>query len=143
MRDDHEIADDSTSMPLPGGLAIERLIQSAGNYVTASADLRPRVIEVARERASDRRMCWRIFSVMAAAVMCVVIGTAVSQRFDQMSDFSSVMDEPILHGPDDTTRYLDRRDWALADAIVRWRHELASKFSDPLRDQQHNGVARD
>jgi hypothetical protein len=51
---------------------IEALVRSAGSYVQASRDLRPRVLETAREERDEQRLARRIWQ---AAVLVVLIAT--------------------------------------------------------------------
>jgi hypothetical protein len=112
---------------------IESLIASAGSFLAVSNDFRPNVIEAAKERAADRRLCWRFFGVAVAAVFCFMIGASVSARVDPLENPSLRSIERAMNGSDIDSQYHDGREWALADAYARWRHYLASRLAGSTR----------
>lgn len=61
---------------------LELLVRAAGNYVQASSDLRPRVLESARAQRSDRRVqkYLRRITLCAALVVAAVTGLSKTYR---------------------------------------------------------------
>jgi len=81
---------------------VESLIRSAGDYVRASDDLRPRVLEIARLQVNERRMRRRFWQSAAVALFCVVLTSSLVQRLDsavgtkaQTSVWTSPMFVPV------------------------------------------------
>ena len=58
---------------------VEALVRSAGDYVRASGDLRPRVLETARAERSERRAQRRIWQVAILVVLLGMFTTTVRQ----------------------------------------------------------------
>ena len=56
---------------------VEALIRSAGGYVRASDDLRPRVLENARLQCGERRMRRRFWQAAAVVLLCGMITSSV------------------------------------------------------------------
>ena len=59
---------------------IESLIRSAGQYVRASDDLRPRVLENARSQCSERRMQRRFWQTAAVVLFCGMLTSSLANR---------------------------------------------------------------
>ncbi len=61
---------------------VESLIRSAGDYVRASDDLRPRVLEIARIQINERRLRRHFWQSAAVALFCVILTSSLVPRFD-------------------------------------------------------------
>jgi len=142
MPDHFENTDDWPVNGETGMSEIERLIASAGNCVTVSPDFRPAVVETAKERGADRRLCWRVFAVAMAAVFCFMVGASVSARWDPLANPSLQRIERAMTGSDFDSVHPDRREWALADAFVRWRHGLTSRVPDSAQSDSSDTLRR-
>jgi hypothetical protein len=59
---------------------IEALVRSAGNYVQASRDLRPRVLETARAERDEQRMSRRIWQAAVLVVLIAMFWMSPRQR---------------------------------------------------------------
>jgi hypothetical protein len=59
---------------------IEALVRSAGEYVRASEDLRPRVLENARLKCSERRVRRRFWQSAAVVLLCGMITSSLIHR---------------------------------------------------------------
>lgn len=60
---------------------LERLIAASGDFVQPSDDFRPRVLELAREQSSGRRVGCRLAAWTLAACLCVTVGSSIGGRF--------------------------------------------------------------
>lgn len=60
--------------------AVEELVRSAGGYVQVSKDLRPRVLEAARDQRSERRAQRRIRQMAVLVVLLGMFTTSLRQR---------------------------------------------------------------
>ena len=59
---------------------VEALIRSAGQYVRASDDLRPRVLENARSQCSERRLQRRFWQTAAVVLLCGMLTSSLVDR---------------------------------------------------------------
>ncbi len=77
---------------------VEQIVQAAGNYVTASEDLRPRVVEAARDNEDGRRALrlagCAALAVSALFIISVPIGRSAERLRLQMRGPSG---EAVLH----------------------------------------------
>ncbi len=112
--------------------AIEAMIAASGDYVFPSDDLRPRVLEAARERFCLRRTWWHLAGAMVAATLCVCCGVSLSNRLQARAESAA-----MPRGQELDRRIVDRgaesgesRDWALAEIVGDWRDELAGRVGD-------------
>jgi len=72
--------------------SIEALIRSAKNYVRASDDLRPRVLETARIRRREFQFKWRLWLAAAMVLSCGWLMASVirQQGIESASTFPTV-----------------------------------------------------
>jgi hypothetical protein len=70
---------ESRSYPSPLD-ELETLIRSAGDYVRASDDLRPRVLENARSQCCEQRVRRRFWQIAVAALFCVILMGSLAHR---------------------------------------------------------------
>src|SRR5438876_3237758 len=59
---------------------VEALIRSAGGYVRASDDLRPRVLENARLQCRERRLRRRFWQSAAVVLFCGILTSSLIHR---------------------------------------------------------------
>jgi len=121
----------------------EALIRSAGRYVWPSDDLRPRVLEAARERVGQRHTRYRLAVMMVAAALGVMTGVSVSNHLQASADSAAMprgerLDELVeAHAAASGQTH----DWALADIVDQWRKELAERLPEgavPTRKRQND-----
>lgn len=119
--------------PDPSSLeALEQTIVAAGAYVWPSEDLRPRVIELARQRALQRRTLCQLGAMMVAASLCVVTGVSLSSHLQARADSASMprgerLEQLVIARGAQSS---EGQDWALAGIVGDWRSELAARLSD-------------
>lgn len=126
---------------------LERMIASAGHYVRPTDDLRPRVLELARERYGDRRTFRRLAGAMGVAALCVMTGMVISDRFQTRVEAAGVprgerLERLLESHP---TRAREGQVAAWADVLTDWRGRVAASLSgapiDPasmLTDSENN-----
>jgi hypothetical protein len=109
---------------------VEALIKSAGRYVGASEDLRPRVLEAARLQCGERRAqtCLRHLAVFVA-----LLALFTAEFRAELDDGRSGFNRRVVHvafeklnpsGPTATTRSGDG-DWRIIDAFTKLRRQQA------------------
>jgi hypothetical protein len=64
---------------------IEALIRSAGDYVRPSEDLRPRVLETARQERRERAVQRRFWQLAAVVLLCGLLTSSGGPRADTES----------------------------------------------------------
>jgi hypothetical protein len=118
---------------------LELMIASAGQYVRPTDDLRPRVLEVARERYGVRRTCRHLAGAMCVATLCVLTGVAISDRFQTRVEAAGMPRGERLERLLDAhpTRAREGHVAAWADVLSEWRGQVAARLSgsptDPAR----------
>jgi len=78
---------------------LETLIRSAGQYVRASDDLRPRVLENARSQCSERRLQRHFWQTAAVVLLCGMLTSSLANRPESATDNnsgSSAWTSPVL-----------------------------------------------
>jgi hypothetical protein len=110
----------------------ELVIASAGRYVWPSDDLRPRVLEAAREHAGQRQTLVRLAAMMIAATLCVMTGVSVSNHLQAATESAAMPRGEKLEQLIDSEVMSSgqTQDWVLADLLHRWRNELASRLPE-------------
>ena len=121
---------------LAGDVDLERLIAGAGNYAVPSDDLRPRILEAARDHIDRRNTAGFLVGLLAVACFGLALGVASvdpprsfsegeRRRADTLSfRATSFQVTPGVSGPD----------WALVEWTQRWREDLASRLSERTVD---------
>jgi hypothetical protein len=79
---------------------LELLVRAAGNYVQASSDLRPRVLETARACRGERRLqrCLYRVTISILLVMATSIWIDRSQGAAGSRDEAMLEQDGVLHG---------------------------------------------
>lgn len=111
---------------------LERMIRAAGEYVQPSVDLRPRVVEEARLRQSERK-ARRIIRYLAVAVFLLGVLTSTNQQeiaLATASPVSLVGSERVAREAEEAARRGDAN-WGTVEAFSgsRFRHAQAFKQS--------------
>lgn len=83
-RDDNSIDDRASDelVSADGCSQIEALVRGAGQYVTPSEQLRPRVLEAAREQLHDRLAHRRMMQCAVVILLCGALSTTLADQFD-------------------------------------------------------------
>ncbi len=110
----------------------EALIASAGHYVWPSDELRPRVLEVARECAGQRHTLYRLAGMMVAATLCLMTGVSVSHHLRANAEPAAMPRGEQLEQRIDAQVAASGQtpDWVLADIVAQWRSELAARLPE-------------
>jgi hypothetical protein len=109
---------------------LEATIRAAGSYIVPSDDLRPRVIETARERASERHNFGRL---LGCAVTCLILWSVYLPLRDDIDRWRDQWT-----GPSSAQMYARANglrvkselgpSWALAEAFTQLRQAQAQVF---------------
>ena len=105
---------------------VEAIVLLAGDYVRASEDLRPRVLETARSQHGQRRARRRIWQ---SAVCVLLIGLFVTSVFRQPALFGSALEansgaSQLLSGVETVTRETDSS-WGIVESFTELRRRQA------------------
>jgi len=109
---------------------VEAMVRAAGEYVRASDDLRPRVLEAVRQQYGEQRARRRIKHV-AAFVLPLAIFTGAQWR--ELDDerlrpsnglLAAAIHEVVSSAPVATARG-DDGDWRMIDAFTKLRRQQA------------------
>lgn len=114
----------------PSWRDVEALIAEAGRYVEPTEDLRPRVIEEARERYLQRQTIGKLMLTMAAAALCVLSGVSLSSRLQAKAEQAG------MPRGDRLERLVSERvretrqgpEWALAEIVTDWKEDLSLRL---------------
>jgi hypothetical protein len=104
---------------------LEALVRSAGDYVRASDDLRPRVLESARSASGERRAQRRIGQMAVWALAFAVLTAAIRQQPEWT--------ENSLPAADQTARLLSQTPRAAALGDSSW--DMVDSFTALRRRQ--------
>lgn len=100
---------------------LERKILAAGGYVVPSDDLRPRVLEVARERCSEqrhvRRASWLAMATLGVWIACWPLSTWANGLRERLTSPSS--SEIQSQAIENSRRTRGSLDWGLVEAFDR------------------------
>lgn len=110
--------------------AVEALIRASRDYVRPSDELRPRVLDAAREHCSDCRAERRLGS-FALVVLLLVMTTPIVLR--SVSNFQAGHSAVTATKIESLAAELAARQdvgthWALAEAVTRWRSLQSSRL---------------
>jgi hypothetical protein len=111
---------------------IEAMVRSAANYVQVSNDLRPRVLEAAREKSGERRARRFIRQAALFAALLTWCVTASVSRLDIRDDLRELTLATTGSYPISNNRIsggASSEAWALVDAYT----ELRERQADVLR----------
>ena len=109
---------------------LEALIRSAQNFVAVSDDLRPRVLEAAREERSQRRAHQRIGKAAALAIALGIFVTLIREEARDTSASPLTADRSAgasFSSPDSLVGQ-DEAAWELVDSLTELRKEQAALF---------------
>ena len=110
--------------------AIEQAIRQAGNYVRPSDDLRPRVVEAAKDQRGQQRVRRTASGMMLAFGLLILVATPsmklIADRVERsQAPTSDEMQQQAMHyssqsgvGPN----------WGLTEAFTRLREMQADRF---------------
>jgi hypothetical protein len=104
---------------------IETLVRAAGDYVRASDDLRPRVLEAARVVRTEQRARWRVCQLAACALLLGLFVVAARRHAEMPATRSQ------SGGP--TGRLLSQAPPAAVASESVW--EMVDSFTDMRRRQ--------
>jgi hypothetical protein len=109
---------------------IEAMVRSAGEYVRASDDLRPRVLEAARLQHGERRAKRRIWFVAVCVLLLAICHVAnPNGSLDQQSRPNAMLVAAGFHELFSPTRAASIRsgdgDWQMIDAFTKLRRQQA------------------
>jgi hypothetical protein len=110
--------------------AIEAMVRHAGRYIRPSDDLRPRVLEAAKEYCGDRRAERRLGNLwFALALLLVFVLPAIHQ-------YAIIQSDASIHAAGEVERRAEELashpeigvHWSLAEAFSQWRTLTASRL---------------
>jgi hypothetical protein len=106
------------------------MVRAARNYVHPSDDLRPKILEAAREHCSDRRSEQKLLSFAMAVIVLIVISTPLIKYVEmlQAANVNRAAHQMQFRAAELATRPDIGSHWALAEAFSQWRHLQASRL---------------
>jgi hypothetical protein len=109
---------------------LEALIRSAQNFVAVSDDLRPRVLEAAREERNQRRAHQRIGKAAALAIALGIFLTLIREEAGETSASSLSADRSAgaSFSRPESLFSQDEAAWELVDSLTELRKRQASLF---------------
>lgn len=109
---------------------LEARIRAAGNCLRPSDDLRPQIIEAAKEQLIQRRNRWRLAQYLAALVLIGCFAVPLMSRIDQWINYFRSPTSIELH--QQAVRYADDRHvgevWGLTEAYTQLRAMQAERL---------------
>ena len=100
---------------------VEALIRSAGEYVRASDDLRPRVLENARLQCRERQMRRRFWQAAAVAVFCGLITSSLLRQAEGTAKAqTAAWSNPMLTSVEAAARSSDPS-WQMVESFTQLR----------------------
>lgn len=112
-----------------GPSSIEALIRSARHYVQPSVELRPRVLEAAREHCADRQAEQRLGRLAIALLLFALVASPAMNYMSLLRPTTFAVEREVK---DRAAQLEQRRDigthWALAEAFSQVRHLQASRI---------------
>ncbi len=124
MKPDLGIVSQSSDSPL------ERTILAAGQYVRPSQDLRPRIIEAAKEQGGQRRAIRNIGGgLLLMGLLCVIAAPTLNQRTERFEKSRS----PSASELQDQAQTIATQagvgaNWGLSEAYAKLRQSQAERF---------------
>jgi hypothetical protein len=106
------------------------MIRSARDFVQPSDDLRPRILEAARDHCDDRRAEQKLGSFVLALFVVILISSPVL-RYAVMLQSMPVTrsaDQVQLRAAELASQQEIGSHWALAEAFSQWRHLQATRL---------------
>lgn len=95
---------------------LEAMLLSAGSYVRASDDLRPRVLETAKELRRERRICRRLRAMLftvALSFLCLdAVDTPLRQLLSEPRDPERIVDAEDIYRFSKAQIFADDGDWS-------------------------------
>ncbi len=113
-----------------GQAEIEAMIRAAKHYVRPSDDLRPRILEAAREHSGDRRAEQKLGSFAVAVLVLLLISSpAIRYAVLLQSTVAKRSSDEVHHlAAELSTQREIGSHWALAEAFSQVRHLQASRL---------------
>jgi hypothetical protein len=113
-----------------GAYSIEHTIRAAGNFIRPSDDLRPRIIEAAKERCRQQRARRRVAVAVAACVMVALSVVPALERLVTRSKLnatpsSTELQQQAIHHAAETGV---GPNWGLTEAFKQLRKTQAKKL---------------
>jgi len=105
-------------------LDVEALVRRAGEYVRASDDLRPRVLETARSQHGERRARRRIWQSALFALLLGLFVTSICQQPALMGAGAEASGEQLLSDAQAAARDSDSS-WRIVESFTELRRRQA------------------
>lgn len=109
---------------------IESMIRAAKDYVHPSDELRPRIVEAAKDRCGDCRAEQR-FGHFAIAVLVLILASSPAIQLASMmsSSIAKTSAQEIQNRAEELSSQREiGSHWALAEAYSQWRDRQASRL---------------
>lgn len=119
----------------PSWAEVEALVRAAGQYVVPSDNLRPRVLEAAREKRNDQRGRRKILQCVAAILLCGALSLPLAERMEVWRDHtkSPSANDLELRAIQLSSRSNDGPHWGLLEAFNQLRESQATRLQRSLR----------
>lgn len=113
---------------------IESVVASAKNYVVPSDNLRPRILEAARARQSQRLSTRRMFQVAALVFLCVLLTIPAQQHLDawRRTAFSPTAGELEMRAQQYADQPAIGQNWGMYEAYKNLRQQQQTKITGGL-----------
>ena len=110
--------------------SIESIIRAAKDYVHPSDELRPRIVEAAKDRCGDCRAEQRFSNFAIAVLVLILVSSPTLQLASMMSSrIAKTSAEEIQIRAEALSRQSEiGSHWALAEAYSQWRYQQASRL---------------
>jgi hypothetical protein len=108
----------------------ERIVRAAGKYIEPSDDLRPRVLEAARDVCADRRSRRSILMWTLVGAVAMLLSTFFIDQYSQWHHraqsptTAEIQEDAVRISMRDRTSL----DWGFLEAFVKLRGEQAEKL---------------
>lgn len=114
---------------------IEALIRSAKDYVHASDDLRPRILEAARSQRGEQRA---LGYLRQAAIVLAILGLLTLARRGT-TDHAEPALLAAVSAEDLLSAAAEDRNWGLVDSFTELRQRQAELFGTSAEHPRHKG----
>lgn len=107
---------------------VEAMLRAAANYVIPSEDLRPRVMDAAREHCAQRKIQRKLVGYMLSSLLiCVLCWPLVDELAELRSQLASPSSAEMLKRSFEITHASDvGSNWGLAEAFSELRRAQAN-----------------
>ncbi len=113
---------------------LEQMIYDARNYVEPGEQLRPKLLEAAREVCDDRRHDVRLSNILAMILLIVALASPVVRHLELWNQSQSIDSHEVeqramqLAGDTRIGRY-----WSLSEAFRELRGDQAARLGQTIR----------